>query len=315
MRLLAAAVFALGVAQSGFATANEAANYPNRPVTLIVPYPAGGNADISVRALAESLEKELGQSVVVTPSPGAGGVSGTQKMLSSKPDGYTLLVAAQSAITVPTQTRQLNFQWDTPTYIASIAAPTTYIGVDANNNKFQTFDDVIKQAKANPDQVSVAIIGRAGLYQTIVLRMSAAAGIKLKSLPFNGGPPTVAAVLGGHADLLITDNFNAALKPLALTGGSSAFYPGVKTLSELGFPAATSGVTYIVAAPAGTPQAIIDKLEKVFATAAKSPKYLEVLQSLKWNPLWLNQADTRKAVQAEALAVKALVDAGLMRED
>ncbi|AWB34420.1 Bug family tripartite tricarboxylate transporter substrate binding protein [Orrella marina] len=315
MKNIATAIAVACCLTAGITSAHAADNYPTRPITLIVPYPAGGNADVSVRVLAEALEKELGQSVAVTPSPGAGGVTGTQKMLSSKPDGYTLLVSAQSSITVPTQTRKLSFQWDTPTYIASIAAPTTYIGVDKNNKQIQTFQDFVDLAKAKPGEVSVAIIGRAGLYQTIVLRMSEAADIKLKSLPFNGGPPTVAAVLGGHADSLITDNFNDSLKAIALTGQPSDFYPGVKTLKELGFPNAESGVTYIVAAPNGTPQAVVDKLESALKVAAGSPKYLEVLKSLRWNPLWRDQAETRHAVQTEAMAVKGLVDAGLMNAE
>ena len=315
MKFITTAIALACTLHVGLASANEATNYPTRSITLIVPYPAGGNADVSVRVLAEGLEKELGQAVVVTPTPGAGGVTGAQKMLSSKPDGYTLLVSAQSAITVPTQTRKLSFQWDTPTYIASIAAPTTYIGVSATNEKIKSFKDFTDLAKSKPGEVSVAIIGRAGLYQTILLRMSGAMDIKLKSLPFNGGPPTVAAVLGGHADALITDNYNDALKAIALTGAPSEFYPGVKTLKELGFPNAESGVTYIVAAPNGTPKAVVNKIEAALKVAIKNPKYLEVLKSLRWNPLWRDQAQTFEAVKTESLAVKALVDAGLMNTE
>lgn len=305
-------LFAVATAALAAPTVAAAADgYPERPVTIIVPYPAGGNADVAVRTLAEGLEKQLGQSVVVSPTPGAGGITGIQKMLSSKPDGYTILIGAQSSITVPTQTRKLRFDWDTPEYIATVAAPSTYIGVDAKNDKIKTFDDFVAHARKNPGEMNMAIIGKAGLYQTIVLRLSKQLGIDVKSIPFNGGPPTVAAVLGGHADALITDNYNAALRPLVMTGEPSPHYPGVKTLTDLGHGIKT-GVSYIVAAPQGTPKPVLAKLEKALAEAVKTPKYQEVLDSLKWGAVWLDQKATREAVAAEAGAVKALVDAKLM---
>lgn len=306
-RLVGAALCAATLA----APAAAQSDYPTRPVTLIVPYPAGGNADIAVRALAEGLEKELGVSIAVTPTPGAGGITGTQKMLSSRPDGYTLLVAAQSTITVQTQTRKLSFDWDKPSYIATIAAPTTYIGVDAKNEKVKSFQDFIAQARENPGKMNMAIIG-GGLYQTIALRLQKRLGVDFVTLPFNGGPPMVAAVLGGHADMLITDNYNSALRPIALTGESSKDYPGVPTLEELGYPEVKSGVNYIVAAPDGTPDAVLGRLEAAFEQAAKTEKFREVLGSLKWGAVWRNRAETQKVVATEAGAIKELVDSGLM---
>jgi len=294
------------------ARALAADDYPSRPVTLIVPYPAGGNADIAIRVLAESLEKSLGASIVVSPTPGAGGITGTQKVLSSKPDGYTLFVGAQSTVTVPTQTRKLRFSWDTPEYIATIAAPSTYIGVDAKNEKIRTFDELVSHAKQNPGAMNAAIIGRGGLYEVIVLQLSKQLGLSMKTLPFNGGPPTVAAVLGGHADFLITDNYNAALRPLVMTGVASPHYPGVKSLTELGHAGLNIGVTYVVAAPQGTPMPVLKKVERAFGDAIKAPKYQEVLTSLKWAPLWRDMAETRKVVADEASAVKSLIDAKLL---
>ncbi len=289
-------------------------DYPTRAVTVIVPYPAGGNADIAVRALAEGLEEELGVSIVVTPTPGAGGISGTQKMLSSRPDGHTVLVAAQSTITIQTQTRNLSFDWDKPEYIATIAAPTTYIGVDAKNERIRSFEDLVEQAQQHPGEMNFAIIG-GGLYQTIVLRLQNRLDIDMVSLPFNGGPPMVAAVLGGHADALITDNFNSALRAIALTGESSEFYAGVPTLEELGYPEIKSGVNYIVAAPDGTPEPVLAKLEAAFEAAAQSTKFREVLASLKWGAVWRDREETYQVVAAEAEAIRKLVDEGLMMRE
>lgn len=292
--------------------ASAAEEFPNRAITVIVPYSPGGNADVAIRVLAEGLEKVLGQNVVVTPTPGAGGVTGVQKAMSSRPDGYTILIAAQSTFTIPTQVRKLRFQWDTPEYLATIASPTMYIGTRRENPKFTTMDGFLSYAKAHPDELNMAQIGKAGLHQVTMLRIKKHTGIKFRSIPFNAGPPTVAAVLGDHADALITDNFNDAILPLVMTGGSSPHYPGVKSFAELGFAELTSGVNYVVAVPKSTPEAATKKIEAAFAQAVKEPKYQQVLASLKWNAVWRDRTETFAQVKAEAIAVKALIDDNLL---
>ncbi len=293
-------------------TSFAADDYPSRPVTVIVPYPPGGNADVAIRVLSESLERVLGVSVVVTPTPGAGGATGVQKALGSRPDGYTVLVSAQSSITIPSQVRKLKFEWDSPTYLATIAAPAMYIGTKRDAPKFKTFDEFVKYAKAHPDELNMAQVGKAGLHEVTMLRIKKSLGIQFRSIPFNGGPPSVAAVLGGHADALITDNFNDAILPLAMTGEQSPHYPGVKTLTELGHADIASGVNYIVAVPKGTPEPVAKKIEAAFAEAIKDAKYKQVLASLKWTPLWRDRASTNEHVKTEAMAVKALIADGVL---
>lgn len=134
-------------------------------------------------------------------------------------------------------------------------------------------------------------------------------------LPFNGGPPMVAVVLGGHADALIMDNYNSALRAIALTGESSEYYPGVKTFAELGYPEIKSGVNYIVAAPDGTPAPVLARLEAALEKASKTARFREVLASLKWGAVWRGQSETQQVVATEAKAIKALVDEGLMARE
>ena len=305
----AIAALAAAVLPTGTAAADK---YPTRPVTVIVPYPPGGNADVMLRVLSEALEKELGEDVVVNPTPGAGGVTGVQKALTSRPDGYTVLVAAQTSITIPSQVRKLRFEWDTPIYLATIAAPAMYIGTKREGARFTTFDGFIKEAKAHPGELNMAQVGKAGTHQVAMLRIKKEFGVDFKSIPFNGGPPTVAAVLGSHADALVTDNYNDAILPLVLTGEPSPHYPGVKTLTELGYPQLAAGVNYIVAVPPGTPEPIMKTLEDAFAKAVKSPKYQDVLTHLRWTPVWRDRAATNEHVKTEAMAVKALIDEKLL---
>jgi tripartite-type tricarboxylate transporter receptor subunit TctC len=310
MKALLAALLSVALCAPLAATAND--NYPTRPITVVVPYPAGGNQDVALRAMSDALKKELGVDIVVMPVPGAGGVTGTQRVLSSAPDGYTVLVAAQSSITIPSLVRQLRFQWDTPKYLATINTTPMYIGTSRASPKFSSFDEMIEFTRKNPGVLNMAQIGKAGLHEVTMLRIKKRFGVDFKSIPFNGGPPTVTAVLGGHADALITNNANDALLPVVLTGEASPHYPGVKTLSDLGYADLATGVSVVVAVPPETPEPIARKLEDAFAKAVKDPKYIEVLNSLKWTPAYYGRAETNARIKAEAMAVKGLIDDKLL---
>lgn len=300
------------VCSSGLASAET---YPDRPITFIIPYPPGGNADISMRILAECVEKDLGQKMVVTPMPGAAAMVGTNKGLDSKPDGYTIFLAAQSTMSIGTQIRKVRFTWETPEYICTVASPNLYLGVSKDASQFNTFDDIITYAKAHPGELNVAQIGMTGIHQFVSLQIMKTYDIKFQTVPFDGGPPTVSAVLGKHADMLWTDNYNPAIKAILLTGESSKNYPRVKTLTELGHADIATGIYYTLCAPKGTPPEVMKTLETAFAKAANDPKYLDVLESLKWEHVWRTGVQTREAVGHEAKAVRQLIDAGLFKED
>lgn len=287
------------------------AAYPERPVTLIVPYPPGGNADIAMRILADCVEKELGNKLLITPMPGAASILGVNKGLTSKPDGYTLVLIAQSTLSITSQLRKTRFTWETPEYICTVASPTLYLGIRNDYDKFSDMDGFIKYAIANPGALNVAQIGLAGVHQLAGMQIAKSFGIKFQTVPFDGGPPTVSAVLGKHADLLFTDNFNPSIKPIVITAEPSKHYPGVKTLTELGHPETATGIYYTLAAPKGTPPAVLEKLEAAFARAVTDPRYVEVLDSLKWSTSWRDAKNTRAGVQHEAQAVKNFIDEGL----
>lgn len=125
----------------------------------------------------------------------------------------------------------------------------------------------------------------------------------------------MAAVLGGHAGALITNNANDALLPVVLTGEASSHYPGVKTLTDLGYGDLATGVSVVVAVPAGTPEPVASRLEAAFAKAAKDPKYVDVLNSLKWTPVWYDRAQTNARIKAEAMAIQGLIDDKLLSTD
>lgn len=291
------------------------AAYPDRPITFIIPYPPGGNADIALRVLAEAVEQELGTKIVTTPMPGSGSLVGINKALNSPADGYTIFMAAQTVLTITTQVRKLRFTHDTPEIIATVAEPTLYLGTRQDMDKFKTFQQFVDYAKANPGAINVSQIGLAGTHMFVGHKLMKSYNMKYQPVPFDGGPPTVSAVLGGHADAVFTDNFNPALKPLVITGSPSKHYPGVPTLAELGHPELSTSILYVICAPKGTPKEVTKKLEAAFAKAMKSPKYLEVLDSLKWTPTFLTGAETEALLNKEAKEVKEFIDQGLFKAE
>ena len=289
-----------------------ASKYPSRNITFIVPYPPGGNADVSMRALTEAVAKDLGVNIVVTPIPGAAAVTGLSRAFTSKPDGYTVVVGAYSTMTIAAQVRKLRFTWDTPEYIGTVASPALYLGVPKDSGKYKDFAAFVAAAKVRPGEINIGQIGQTGIHQVMNLRLMKEFGYKIQPVPFDGGPPTVAALLGGHVDAGFTDNYNPALRPLFLTGDANPNYPGVKTLTEMGHGDIAMGIYYFIAVPKGTPKDVLRTLETAFAKAMKDPTYLEIIQSLKWSAQWRDAAATRKAIESEAKAVAQLIDEGLL---
>ncbi len=287
--------------------------FPSRPITLIVPFPPGGNADINLRVLAEAAEKELGQQVVVTPMPGAGAQIGMKKALSSRPDGYTIFLAVKSIMSISTQVRNLGYTWETPEYICTVCAPNYYLGISRSLKKFQNFDGFIKYAKKHPGELNLGQIGLTGLHNYTSLLLKKQFNIDFQCVPFNGGPPTISALLGGHVDLIWTDNYNSGVKAIVLPGKPSKYYPGVPTFSDLGFANLSTGIYYTLAAPKGTPPDVLKTLESAFKKAVDYPKYAAILDSLKWGKVWMSGAETRKSIELEAAEVKKMIDSGAFK--
>jgi len=290
---------------------NAAAKYPVRPITFIIPFPPGGNADIAMRPLFEAVGKELGVEVVITPVPGASTITGTTRAMTARPDGYTIGVNVGMHFSMGTQTRKLRYYWEDIEYIATVAAPVHYLGVAASS-PIQTFDDFVEFARKSDKGVNIGQVGQTGMAQVISVRLMERLGYKAQPVPFDGGPPTVAAILGGHVDAGFTDNFNSSLRALLLTGTPSKHYPDTPTLEDLGHGDITMGVYYVIVAPKGTPKAIVERLEAAIKKSMDNPMYLEILNSLKWDPYWLDSTGTRAMVERDAKAVKVLIDQGII---
>ncbi|HEX8665944.1 MAG TPA: tripartite tricarboxylate transporter substrate binding protein [Beijerinckiaceae bacterium] len=312
LALAFAALVLCGVAQ--------AQDYPVKPVTLIVPWPAGGSTDISMRAIAEAASKHLGQPIVIDNKAGGGGTVGPATMAATgKPDGYTI---AQIPITVFRLPLMQKTTWDPLkdfTYIVHLTGYT--FGVTSNaESQFKTWQDVVDYAKANPGKVTYATPGAGTSLHVGMEQIAAKAGIKLTHVPFKGGAETNAAVLGGHTTLQAD---SSGWKPLVEAGKlrllmiwtaeRSKNYPDTPTLKELGYPFVFDS-PFGIAGPKGMDPKIVAKLHDAFKKAVEEPPVQETLAKYDMVVNYKGTEDYRKFVgETIEQERKVITDLGLAK--
>jgi tripartite-type tricarboxylate transporter receptor subunit TctC len=258
-----------------------AAGYPERPVTLVVPFPPGGVADTIARPIAQSLGDKLGQPIVIENKGGAGGAIGIGQAGRAKPDGYTLLMSLSSISILPAADRLLErkpaYQLDQFVPIARITADPTVLVVRADA-PYKTLDEFLEAARKQGGKLSY---GSSGIYGTMHVPMEMlqnAAGIKMMHVPFTGAGPAVQALVGGQVDALATGPSSVMqliqagrVRPLAHWGdGKLESLPQVPSLKSKGFDASFVQWSGIFAL-AGTPPAVIDKLRDAVKQIADDP--------------------------------------------
>lgn len=296
------------------APAAMAKEYPSRPITIISPYPPGGTFTMTLRAFAEAASNILGEKIIVTPMPGAGTAVGIQKVMNAKADGYTLLMTAESSFTIRAKVRKLRFTMDDFIPISTMASSVTYLAHSKSNPKFSTFEEFVAYAKAHPGDVSISLLGLGGTHHAIIAMMEKELGIKLHSIPFDGGPQAVASVLGNHIDIVLEDVYNPELVPMVITNDQRfPTYPNTPTFKELGYPNMSIAVRIGMYAPKDTPEPIVRKLEAAFVEACKDQKYQELLASLSMENLPLNQEQTMASIQAASAVTQRLIDDNIMQ--
>jgi tripartite-type tricarboxylate transporter receptor subunit TctC len=302
------------------AGAAEAQDYPVKPVTLIVPWPAGGSTDIAMRAIADAAAKHLGQPIVVDNKAGGSGTVGPATMAAAaRPDGYTI---AQIPITVFRLPLMQKTTWDPLkdfTYVVHLTGYT--FGVTSNaESQFKTWADVVDYAKQNPGKVTYATPGAGTSLHIGMEQIAAKAGIKLTHVPFKGGAETNAAVLGGHTTLQAD---SSGWKPLVEAGklrllmiwtaNRSKNWPDTPTLRELGYPFVFDS-PFGVGGPKGMDPKIVAKLHDAFKKAIDDPAVQEQLAKYDMVVNYKNTEDYRKFVEESVEAEKkVLSDLGLAK--
>jgi tripartite-type tricarboxylate transporter receptor subunit TctC len=284
------------------AAADEA--FPSRPISIVVPFPPGGIADLTARPLAASMERVVKQPVIVSNKAGAGGGVGTQSVAIAKPDGYTLLLGLVSISLLPE--RDLLFG-QKPAYtrdqflgIARLNADPPVLAVNAEL-PWKSVKELIDDARKRPGEITYASSGIYGASHVPMEMLLQHAGVKMRHLPTTGGGPATTAVLGKHAALwasppaLTLPHVKAGkMRVLATWGGARlAAFPEVPTLKELGY-----GVEYYLWAglftPKGTPAASFKALREAVRQAVQDPEFKSAMEKAQ-TPIAYQDADEFKA--------------------
>ena len=252
-----------------------AQDYPNRPITLVVPFPPGGGTDAMARTAAERMSKTLGQQVVVDNRGGAGGTVATRAVAKAAPDGYTILLAYTGTFAI-NPTLYPNAGYDPRRDFAPIGSIGTLSSVLVVHPSLpvHSVPELIAYAKAQPGKIDYAFVpGTVGHITTELF--ANAAGIDITRIPYKGNGPALGDLVGGHVSMMFLSILpiighvrGGSLRALAVTAGArSPLLPDVPAIGEAGLPGFSATIRYGLVAPAGTPRPMIDRLNKELVAA------------------------------------------------
>jgi tripartite-type tricarboxylate transporter receptor subunit TctC len=272
-----AAFIAALVLLSALANDNAAALYPDRVVRIVVPLAPGGGTDLVARTLAQEMAKDLGASVIIENKPGAGTIIGTQAVATSEPDGYTLLMGTFANAVNPSLNAKLPYDPHRDFAPVALIARSFNIVVVNPNSPIKSIADLIAAAKAEPDKLSYGTYGTGTSAHLAGELFKSLAHVNLTTVPYKGSAPAITDLIGGQIQVMFTTVASAAslieagqLRALAVTSAErSPAFPQLPTVAEI-VPGYAVESWYGLFAPARTPAAVIDRLNKSAALAVRS---------------------------------------------
>jgi len=291
--------------------------FPSKPLTLIVPFPPGGLADIVARPVAEALGRELGQPVVIENKPGAGGGIGMGAAAKARADGHTLLMALSSLTVIPEADALLGraplFALSDLRPIARFTADPTVLVVRADA-PWKSVQDFVEEARKRPGAIPYGSSGNYGTMHVPMEILAQTAGVSLNHIPFTGAGPAVVALLGGQIDAVssgpatVLQHIKAGkLRALAHWGqGRLDALPEVPSLKDAGFQAEYAQWSGLFI-PSATPEPVAQRLRAAARVAAQDAKVREVIQNAGSPILYQDSADFEKYVQADARRMSDVV--------
>ncbi|MCF8043798.1 MAG: tripartite tricarboxylate transporter substrate binding protein [Desulfarculaceae bacterium] len=290
------------------------AGYPEKPVTLMIPYGGGGTTDVCARLLANLAQKDFAKPIVIANKPGGGGVLMHELLAQAKPDGYTLGVVATGVLTRTPFLRKVRYDPEKDfTYILLFALWQYGLVVQADS-PWQTLDEFLDYAKANPGKVTYSTAGTGSAQYLAMEYLAQQKGIQWTHIPFKGGISAVTALLGGHvtacAQAMEWKPYveTGKLRLLAVLGGQRIpAFPKVPTLKELGYDyEVVSGPG--LAGPAGLPPEVVSYVTKAFTKASHQKEFLDLLNKLEMVPYSLDGAQFGQYVTKEIPKKRKLVN-------
>ncbi len=281
----------LALALGSYAAAPWAQNYPHKPIRMLVGFSPGGNADISARVVCAKLGQALGTSVVVENRAGAAGSVATQIVARANPDGYTLMWANTGAFTI-NRILQKNLPYDPDKDFVPIGQSLSFSNtlIARQDSPVSSLAQLIALAKEKPGYVNYGTqgIGSAGFLSGQLLQQMS--GVKLSHVPYKGGSDVTTAILGGEIQLAFASTTLAAslrkrMKLLAVTAPTrEPILPDIPTMEEAGLKGYDATFWFGLAAPAGTPNAIVNRLNALLRDAVTDPEVVKTVQRQAINP-------------------------------
>jgi tripartite-type tricarboxylate transporter receptor subunit TctC len=299
-----------------FAAPTHAQDYPTRPITLIVPYAAGGGNDVMARTVADKMSRTLGQQVIIENKPGAGGNIATRAAAKAAPDGYTLVIGGTGTLAV-NPTLYANAGYDP----RKDFAPVGLIGSSAlivlvhPSLPVHSIRELIDLAKKEPGKLNYASAGvGSGIHLGWIL-FELMADVKLTHVPYRGTGPALTDLIGGHVAMYMSSLPSAIgivrdgkVRALAVTGSKrSAAFPDLPTVAEAGLPGFEVVLKYGIVAPAGTPRPIVEKLNAALREALAAPDTIERMAKDGTEPLPSSPEDYTADIDREETKWSAVV--------
>jgi tripartite-type tricarboxylate transporter receptor subunit TctC len=263
--------------------------YPTRPIEISIGYAPGAGTDLGARMIAEQSKKQLGQDIVCVNRPGGAGRVAMTLLAKAKPDGYSLAATTDTAIiSVPHQEKVPYNASEDFTYISQFGTLDFGLTV-ALDSPFKKFKDVIDFARANPEKLTMGIIGVGSADHVAFQALALHENLKVKFVPFNGAAPTMTALLGGH--IMVASPASSGYAPyvkaktarlLAVLGETRMEqYPDVPTLKELGYPDLVFQSWYVISGPKNMDKSIVKKLADAFGKAMQTPEFIKMAKELE----------------------------------
>ena len=291
----------------GCASWTAAQGFPNKPLRIVVPFGAGGVADLTARTVAQKMGEGLGQAVVIENRPGAGGIVAAETVAKADPDGHTmLLISNANAVSVSLfQTLPIDQVKD--------FTPVTLLGlfdlaiVTSEQSRFQTLSQVLEYARSNPGKLNIGSINIGSTQHLTAELFKSVANLDAQVVPFNGTPAVVTALRGGQIDVavevlspVLPQIKGGVLRPLAVMGAKrSAVLPQVPTAKESGLSQLVSSSWNGLAVPAKTPKEVVDRLHREATHALQDPAVIKRLQEMNIEPHPSTPAQAKEWLQVE----------------
>ncbi|SIS73174.1 tripartite tricarboxylate transporter substrate binding protein [Kroppenstedtia eburnea] len=291
----------------------DRADFPERQITYMIPFEAGGQSDVEARRQHPLLEKELGQPVVITYKPGGGGSVGWTELVRQQADGYYLAgINVPHIILQPLANPDTGYQ--TEQIQPVVLFQRTPIGLAVpKESEIKSIEDLVQKAKKNPGKLTVAGSGTYSGHHLAFRQLEKFAGIRMKYVPFTGATTQVQAFLGGNTDVILANSsdlvkYKEQLQILAIGSDQrTELFPDAPTFKEAGYemsPVIDRGV----GVPAGTPAPVVRRLEEVFLRIARNDKIKEQMIKDGFEPLEMGAAETEKYIQRKTVELTPVIE-------